>query len=163
MGVVAGIAGMAANGFQSANTVEDKLKAGDRNAAAKEMTSGLTAGTNPIMAPWELFKRNVMPGYKPSWAGSVSPLYAAGEATYQSVVGKGVFTDPNKQKDADKQKDAVTPMLPTLYSEAGGTYEEIALASANLNAKTGETTVDEIYEFLHDNWPWSLKTDNPKT
>lgn len=56
-------------------------------------------------------------------------------------------------KEAEKKRSRVTPMLPTLYSEAGGTYEEVALAVANkAAADKGEdkTELGKILELLQN-------------
>jgi len=69
------------------------------------------------------------------------------------------------EKEAEKKRSRVTPMLPTLYSEAGGTYEEVALAVANKAAADrggkGEATLDSIYNLLVDRWGTKPPAENP--
>lgn len=69
------------------------------------------------------------------------------------------------EKEAEKKRSRVTPMLPTLYSEAGGTYEEVALAVANKAAadKGGknEATLDSIFNWLVGRFGEKQPAQNP--
>jgi len=166
--VLSGVALSGFGAYQSGSKGYDQLSQGNRTEGYRSLGSGLS-NLNPFMAPLELARRNLTPGYNPSLSAMTSPLGMLGEAGYQSIFGKGIFTDPGTRdaarggKEADKQKTRVTPMLPTLYSEAGGTYEEVALAVANKTAADkGEdkTELGKILELLQ-NTIGKEKPNNP--
>mgnify|MGYP001788184754 CR=1 FL=1 len=65
------------------------------------------------------------------------------------------WKSPDAKKPGDDAKTNVTPILPTLFSEAGSTYEEFALARANSAASKegGEgSTIGDLYNLLVGRW-----------
>jgi hypothetical protein len=112
------------------NKFESALNMGFGSLA--ELTGGnLFGGTDEVRA--NLRKEAAARGHSPSKEFAPTPPGADGK------------------KD---DKTAVTPMLPTLFSEAGATYEEFALAAANSKAAAAggvESTLGEILAWLKDN------------
>ena len=107
------------------------------------------------------------------WTGGIAnPLEIIEQITYLLFVrglddlhtraeNKARTPAASRKKD---DKTSVTPMLPTLFSEAGSTYEEMALASANSAASKEEdnSTVGQILKWLKGKeWKDDAKPENP--
>lgn len=165
--VLSGVAFTGFGMYQSGDRASDQFAQGNRSDAYKSLGSGLS-NLNPVMAPLEFARRNLAPGYNPSWAAMTSPIGMLGEAGYESIFGDGIFTEKGKKagmagKGADG-KSRVTPILPTLYSEAGGTYEEVALAVANKAAADNngkDSTLGEFFEWAKKRFGDERPPNNP--
>lgn len=169
-GIAAGLALAGFNTYQLGARGANEFQQGNRSEGYKSLFGGLNS-LNPMMAPLELARRNLTPGYNPSWAAFTSPLGMLGEAGYQSIFGKGIFSPPpgagvgvGADRAAAGKRSRVTPMLPTLYSEAGGTYEEVALAVANKAAADrgdGESELEGILKWLRKRFGDEQPPNNP--
>lgn len=168
--VLSGVALTGFGAYQSGVKGADEFSQGNRSQGYKALGSGLS-NLNPMMMPLEFARRNFAPGYNPSWGAMTSPHGMLLDAGYQSIFGDGIFTDKNKGmgaggaggKGADG-KSRVTPILPTLYSEAGGTYEEVALAVANKAAADnggGKSELEGILEWLKNRFGDERPPNNP--